>query len=227
MPPSRRQQQEHTRERLLEAAERVFTARGFAGASVDQVAAEAGLTKGAVYSNFASKEALVVALMRRRLEASMSEVREQLARSGPADFYAEAGREYQAEARRGAGWAMLVVEFWLYAMRHPPVRTVLADLEHELRTQLAAFLDDLAAQGGGRPALPGYEMAAVHTALDIGIALQALLDPERVSPSLYGTAVGLLGGEAPPGRDGRQPPPAPRHPGRPPDAAPGAGSSPS
>ena len=52
-----------TRERLLEAAARVYARGGFGGATLDEVAAEAGFTKGAVYGHFGSKENLLVALL--------------------------------------------------------------------------------------------------------------------------------------------------------------------
>ena len=52
-----------TRARLLEAAARVYARRGFSGATLDEVAAEAGFTKGAVYGHFGSKENLLLALM--------------------------------------------------------------------------------------------------------------------------------------------------------------------
>ena len=62
----RNQQQHHNRLRLLAAAERIFTARGVAGASLDDVALEAGLTKGAVYSNFRNKGELILEVIRYR-----------------------------------------------------------------------------------------------------------------------------------------------------------------
>jgi AcrR family transcriptional regulator len=54
-----------TRERLLDAAAEVFAARGFAGASVEEVCERAGFTRGAFYSNFATKTELVLALLDR------------------------------------------------------------------------------------------------------------------------------------------------------------------
>jgi len=57
-----------TRERILQAAGEVFTSRGYDGASLDQVAAAAGLTKGAVYSSFSGKDELFFALVADRLE---------------------------------------------------------------------------------------------------------------------------------------------------------------
>ena len=60
---TRKQRQEHTRSCLLEAAGRVFARRGLTQASVDEVAADAGFTKGAVYANFGSKEELFLAML--------------------------------------------------------------------------------------------------------------------------------------------------------------------
>ena len=62
----RNQQQRHNRLRLLAAAERIFAARGIAGASLDDVALEAGLTKGTVYSNFRNKSELILEVIRYR-----------------------------------------------------------------------------------------------------------------------------------------------------------------
>ena len=70
---SRQERKSQTRERLLDAAAQVFARRGFESASLDEVAAAAGYTKGAVYSNFASKTDLVIALIVRRIEVQTAE----------------------------------------------------------------------------------------------------------------------------------------------------------
>ncbi|WP_243717523.1 TetR/AcrR family transcriptional regulator, partial [Actinomadura darangshiensis] len=64
-PRPRRDRREQTRTALLTAAERLWAERGIHGASLDDIAAAAGLTKGAVYSNFAGKTDLLLALMER------------------------------------------------------------------------------------------------------------------------------------------------------------------
>src|SRR5688572_24681526 len=71
--PTRSERQARTRAKLVDAAERLFTSQGFHATSVDAVAAEAGYTKGAVYSNFRSKEDLFFALYERRLEERLRE----------------------------------------------------------------------------------------------------------------------------------------------------------
>jgi AcrR family transcriptional regulator len=71
---TRAQQQTLTRERLLAAAERVLARHGYGGASIDLVTAEAGYSKGAIYSNFESKEAVFLELLRVYMERDMAEL---------------------------------------------------------------------------------------------------------------------------------------------------------
>jgi hypothetical protein len=71
---SRAEKKAETRQRLLDAAGRVFARRSFHGASVDEIAEEAGFSKGAVYSNFASKEDLFLALLERRIDERIKEI---------------------------------------------------------------------------------------------------------------------------------------------------------
>src|SRR4051812_44229706 len=80
---------EATRERLFQAATRVFEERGIGAASVDAIAAAAGFTRGAFYSNFASKEELIIAMLEDQGDGSLGHSRGVLARhSAPADFVA-------------------------------------------------------------------------------------------------------------------------------------------
>src|SRR4249920_1855864 len=73
-----------TRRHLLEAAGVVFARQGFHGATLDEVAATAGFTKGAVYSNFTSKDDLFLALLDDRIDRQFAIVFEAL-ESGPHD----------------------------------------------------------------------------------------------------------------------------------------------
>src|SRR5436305_12236613 len=73
--PTRTEKKAGTRARLLAAARKVFAAKGYAGAAVDDVALEAGLTKGAVYAHFRTKEALFLALLRERGLETLGELR--------------------------------------------------------------------------------------------------------------------------------------------------------
>src|SRR5271165_5975415 len=86
LTPERRRQQ--TREHLLAAAAEVFGQRGFHGASLDEVAAVAGFTKGAVYSNFKNKEDLFLALLESEYQRELATVRTTLETTdGPPDAH--------------------------------------------------------------------------------------------------------------------------------------------
>src|SRR5215203_6722049 len=97
---TRQQRRERTRDDLVAAADRCFVEGGFHATSLDQIAAAAGYTKGAVYSNFASKEDLFFAVYERRAERAEAELEEVLDENGPA-----AGLEVLASdaARRRGG----------------------------------------------------------------------------------------------------------------------------
>jgi len=75
------------RERILRAARSVFGARGFHAATIEEIAAEAGLSNGAIYYNFESKADLFFALLEQRQEERVRHLRRTLARApgrGPA-----------------------------------------------------------------------------------------------------------------------------------------------
>ncbi len=188
----RRATKERTRERLLDAAAAVFARRGIEAASLDEVAEAAGYTKGAIYSNFASKTDLVLALLERRigqqaeaadaalegmsLEQGLQALDEQAARSGGID----------------RDWIVLVVEFWLRAMRDEQARSAMAAQYERARTLTASMLARKYAEAGEAPPLPPRELAIVIESLGIGVTLQALLDPETISVGLQAKAVSLL-----------------------------------
>src|ERR1700716_3855888 len=71
---TREERQAQTRQELLDAAARVFVKRGFTGASVEEISAEAGYTRGAFYSNFRSKNELFVELLHDRVYARYTEM---------------------------------------------------------------------------------------------------------------------------------------------------------
>ena len=97
---TRAQKRERTHGELVSSAERLFVERGFHASTVDEIALEAGYTKGAVYSNFASKEDLFFAVYERRAGRAIAEIEEILEEKGPA-----AGLEALASdaARRRGG----------------------------------------------------------------------------------------------------------------------------
>ena len=120
---TRKERQERTRSHLLEAAGTVFARRGFAHASVDQVAAEAGYTKGAFYANFASKEELFLVLLEQRFAERVAALDEVLAGDEePGDAARAGGEEFVRYLARDAEWERLFFEFAAHAARSEQFR---------------------------------------------------------------------------------------------------------
>src|SRR5271165_1096743 len=112
-----------TRARIVKAAGEVFAARGFDGASVDDVAMAAGLTKGAIYSSFASKDELFYALMQDRIGERLALVEAAVDREGTLlEMTRDAGAGVAELISSEGEWHLLFIEFWARAMRDPKLR---------------------------------------------------------------------------------------------------------
>jgi AcrR family transcriptional regulator len=124
---TRVEQRAQTRRRLLEAAGRVFARRGYEAAAVEEIAEEAGFTRGAVYSNFRDKDDLFVAYLRERMDEEGDELRATI--QAQPDL---AGRLAAARARYVSSHckdtAVLYAELQLAAARHPDLRRKLRPL---------------------------------------------------------------------------------------------------
>ena len=115
-------QQLRTREthsRLLDAAEEVFVRDGYEGAQLDEIAAIAGRSKGAVYTHFKSKEDLFLALFEHRTRSYIDRLVNSLRTCANRKQSLEAFREFYVELVRDRIWPILTLEFKLYALRHP------------------------------------------------------------------------------------------------------------
>jgi AcrR family transcriptional regulator len=183
-----------TRARLLDAAARVYAARGFAGATLDDVAEEAGLTKGAVYGHFGSKDNLLVALMEEYLAAEIAEQVALFDRHETTWKRPLAGSDrWMYELDDAPDAFRLLVEFWLAAGRDERLRERFVAGLGALRETFAGFAGDSAADAG----LAGSPDAARHFAnvmlgLSIGLGMVRVADREHISPRLLGTALSVL-----------------------------------
>ena len=183
-----------TRTRLLEAAARVYSARGFAGATLDDVAEEAGLTKGAVYGHFGSKDNLLAALMEEYLA---HEIGEQVALFSREETTWErpfvGSDRWMAEIDRTPDAFRLLVEFWLAASRNEGKREQIALGFEALRQMFTSFITQSAADAGtDLPHDAARHFANVSMGLSLGLALVRLADPDNVSPELLGTALSIF-----------------------------------
>ena len=124
---SRMERREKTREDLLNAAETCFVTRGFHATSVDDVAERAGYTKGAVYSNFASKEDLFFGVYQRRVDHVLTEVVPGLRQAGPERAFDSLATGMIQRREGDDGWLAVFFEFWAHVLRHPELRNRFAE----------------------------------------------------------------------------------------------------
>jgi AcrR family transcriptional regulator len=178
---SRQERKSQTRDHLLDAAAKLFAERGFEAASIDEIAAAAGYTKGAVYSNFASKTDLVIALIQRRIEVQSAQYAERFAGRNSDEIASEMLKSVDELAESEKQFIILAVEFWLHAMRDERARVLIAEQYELSRTFVGKFLVDSGYDDRvEEPRLSPRDMAIVIEALGTGLAMQALLDPARV-----------------------------------------------
>ncbi len=179
-----------TRTNLLEAAAQVFQTRGFAGASVDEIAAAAGFSKGAVYSNFKSKEDLFLALVDQRVQAQIQDFAD-LATQNRVDAanligaFSGAYRSLQASESEWVLWT----EFTLYALRDPKLRRQLVARGRDASAVVVDVVRQDCQELGISPPLPAEQLATIYIALFAGLGQLAAIDPEAVPEELFGAAI--------------------------------------
>ncbi|MGX7761460.1 TetR/AcrR family transcriptional regulator [Streptomyces angustmyceticus] len=183
-----------TRRLLLDAAARVFARKGFAGASVEEIAESAGFSIGALYSNFGGKEALFLELMAERGLGRVSEAAQTLDRheAGTGEAAAELGRLLVHVADKDTDFAPLQAEFWLYAVRNPHVLDTMAAALREPRQALEGLIDTWLAERGAPDDVPADAVATVVAALFQGLVRLRRVDPDSVPEELFGQALQWL-----------------------------------
>ena len=202
---SRDERRTQTRERLLDAAVDVFNRLGYFGASLEAVADAAGYTKGAVYSNFATKAELFRAVMERSQGGLASAAQTLLRERSLGEYVDLMGEQIADQAANEASFDLLTIEFWLAAMRDPALRAELADGYRKMRDSLGREIERGLAADGVRSRFNGSELAALVSAIGSGILLQYYLEPGAVNPELLPRALRLLFGYGPSDAGGRSP----------------------
>ncbi len=192
LTPERRRQQ--TREHLLAAAAEVFAERGFHGASLDEVAAVAGFTKGAVYSNFKNKEDLFLALFRANYEREMQALRATLEDSEipPEARIADFVDLIREETRRAGSMGLLYQEFWLYAARNPAAREELTRIDDEGVRALADIIEAERERQGIEPLGSAVDAARLIQTLFRGIWQLRVLQPDVANDELVEAAISFV-----------------------------------
>ena len=190
---TREQSKANTRERLLDAARRVFASSGFHGASVEEIASAAGFSTGALYSNFDGKEDLFLALMEREIEEHSRVIGQAVARRASVAARATGGAAvWMTMIEREPELLLLFMEFWAYGVRDPQVRPKVAARFAQARELLTRLVAEGAREFDLELELPAEHLAVAIDALADGIARQKLADPDAVPDELMGRVLALL-----------------------------------
>ena len=177
----------------MDAAGRVFLERGFLGASVEAIAAEAGYTRGAFYSNFSTKEEIFAELLQQRVYSTYREMA--VASAGPQrPTLREVGEQLaQIQGDPEGRWLFrLWLELLAHAGRDDRFREIAAGFWSANRALSAKAITSAHESDDDELPAPAEDLATAMIALDIGLALQHFVDPEAVPLSLYPQLYELL-----------------------------------
>jgi AcrR family transcriptional regulator len=198
-PPRRkREKRAEVRARILSVAYGIFAERGYEGASLERVAEAAGFSKGAVYSNFASKDELFYELLAAKIDERAGAIREAVKRPGAeggVDAARRAGELLRGQGAADPAWQALFIEFWLRCVRNEALRAKFTEKRRAMRAGIAGiFLEVAAADGLPLSRDEAMSLATTVLALSNGLGIEGLIDPEAVSPALFGEVLARIVG---------------------------------
>jgi AcrR family transcriptional regulator len=181
------------RERLLDAAARVFAERGYRAASVEDVAVEAGVTKGALYWNFKSKEDVLFALLDERVDQPVQALIEH-ARATAGD---EATTRIVSETMAGVmdeqrQMMLLTIEYWSLAARDPVLQERYVTRQRAFRESVAHAVAAYSQATEVPLGMPASQLATALVSLASGLAMERIVDPESVPDNLLGEILALI-----------------------------------
>jgi len=186
---SREDSREQTTQRLLEAAQKLIARKGLDAASVENIAAAAGYSRGAFYSNFKSKDDLFIELLRRDHERGTQELNALRTSDLPVDQIQARARDIYAHMFRDNESFMTWTEARMMAARDTRFRAKLDTLMNEKRAQIATFIQYFYDRVGIKPEMPPEKMAMGFMSLAEGVRLFMLSSPSEMTPP---TAEALL-----------------------------------
>ncbi|PWV72821.1 TetR family transcriptional regulator [Nocardia neocaledoniensis] len=181
-----------TRERLIETAKRLFLSDGYNVTSLDKVAAEAGFSKGAVYSNFATKHELGLAVIDVVHVERAQSLSEAVMGHDDMDARIEAFARWADENIGDVGWTALEVEFATSTRHLPEVRTELAARRRSMTALLGSLVQVQADEMGFELPIPAEDAALQLLSLGIGLGVQRAIDPEMPVSALVDMLRGLV-----------------------------------
>lgn len=188
---SRLEKQQRTRGALLRSASKLFCRRGLEGTSIDDVAEDAGYTKGAFYANFKSKEELFLVMLDEKFARELERIDQALAGTGDADEEARTAATEYIHFASDEEWPRLYFEFAAHAARNEDFRQELATRQRAMRERLVKVYERWSKDFPAEPPLPLAEIAAMTFFMADGFLVDRLIDPE-LDDELYTKMLGVF-----------------------------------
>jgi AcrR family transcriptional regulator len=182
-----------TCEKLFEAAARVFEEQGIGGASIEAIAAAAGFTRGAFYSNFKSKDELIIAMLEDHVEQSIRRNLDLLARHKNIADFIDALRTMDRSQQDPLGRSPLLhMEMILFVARAEKRRPDLAKRLRARRKLITDIVEIALKNSGQNGSVNPTWTGAILLALEDGFRLHRLIDPETTPADSFLRAIGDL-----------------------------------
>lgn len=182
-----------TRQRIFAAAATVFAERGVAGATIGQIAAEAGFTRGAFYSNFRTTDEVALAMLDDHLARSHDHNRSLLAANPDAKSLVRAlrrdeGREDDPLHQN----PLLQVELMMHVARTPELRSRMGEQLQAMRGLLGEIAAKALADKRPDVDVDPHRLGTILVAIEDGLRLHRIIDPASTPAGAFLDALDLL-----------------------------------
>jgi AcrR family transcriptional regulator len=205
MPRLKRPEQKAlNRELVLDAAGKIFREKGFHAASLDEIADEAGFSKGVVYSQFGSKDDLALALMEQRMEWRVDQSLERIGNAPLDQTLRDIWDRNRTIQRADWNWPLFVLEFRIHAARTPDVNRRYQALHRKTLARLTQLFEALISSGGLTPLHEPADLARFLSAFDSGGVLEVLSGSSGSTIDMGREAIRLLLTESAPEPSGEK-----------------------
>jgi AcrR family transcriptional regulator len=182
---TRKEKQAKTRSALLKSAAKLICRKGITEASVEDVATDAGYTKGAFYANFKSKEEMFLVMLDEAYASELERLEAHLPGEQHVEEVRQSAEDFLQFIRSDPEWPRLYFEFVVYAARNPEFREELVTRNRAMRERIADVIRRWTADFG-EPPFPFEDIAMMLFCLADGFLVQQLVEPD-VDEKLFAT----------------------------------------
>jgi AcrR family transcriptional regulator len=176
---TRKEKQEKTRSALLSSAAKLICRKGINEASIDDVASDAGYTKGAFYANFRNKEEMFLVMLDKAYAEELERLEAHLRGEGDrAEEVRASAEDFINFARSDPEWPRLYFEFVVYGARNPEFREELATRNRTMRERIADVIRNWSADLSVESPFPYEDIAMMLFCMADGFLIQQLVEPD-------------------------------------------------